>query len=195
MGRLLVFTQPDFFSDESKQIIDLFTNGLQHLHLRKPHATYQEVEDLLKTIPSEFHSRITIHDHFRLTEQYAIGGVHLNSRNKTYDGSRIIRLSKSCHTFDELNHIDEFEYVTLSPIFDSISKQGYGSAFSKEELIKQHECGRITSKVIALGGIDCKNCTNLPTIGFGGVAMLGAIWKNFNIEMFRQTLCYVNKNF
>ena len=64
----------------------------------------------------------------------------------------------------------------LSPIFQSISKEGYGSGFSLDGL--RNAKGIIDDKVIALGGICPRTITKLKDIPFGGVAVLGALWGN-----------------
>ena len=72
---------------------------------------------------------------------------------------------------------EEFDYLFLSPIFDSISKGGYKSTFSSEQLIEASKAGVIDEKVIALGGITIDKIPYLKRLNFGGVAMLGAIYK------------------
>ena len=64
----------------------------------------------------------------------------------------------------------------LSPIFQSISKERYGSGFSLDGL--RNAKGIIDDKVIALGGICPRTITKLKDIPFGGVAVLGALWGN-----------------
>ena len=61
-------------------------------------------------------------------------------------------MSRSCHSIDELRKCIGLAYATLSPIFDSISKQGYHSAFTGETLSALDD---IPTPVIALGH-NCK---------------------------------------
>lgn len=62
--------------------------------------------------------------------------------------------------------------MTLSPIFDSISKNGYRSAFDLDE-IKDMITGR---HVTALGGVTPDAFPILREKGFSGAALLGYIW-------------------
>lgn len=196
--KLIVFTRPDFFEDEAAQITQLFENGLSILHLRKPASTREEMARLLMEIPSEHLSKVTLHDHFDLLEEFSVGGVHLNSRNPHYLGKKKVRISKSCHSFLELKGtelegnkgIADYDYVTLSPIFDSVSKQGYASQFSHEDLLANRQL--INAKVMALGGVTYDNIQSLKQYGFGGAAMLGCIWKDFNIDHFKECLHSLN---
>jgi thiamine monophosphate synthase len=75
-----------------------------------------------------------------------------------------------------LEGIEGYDYVFLSPVFDSISKEGYRAAFSHEELLRASEAGLINAKVIALGGIDATTLPLLKPYKFGGIGVLGAIW-------------------
>lgn len=176
MMKLIAITTPHFFEGESRIISALFEEGLEKLHLRKPQGSRQELEALLNAIPSTFHHRIVLHDHFELAKDYRPGGIHLNSRNHTapegFEGS----ISRSCHSLQEVKENSRLDYVFLSPVFQSISKEGYGSGFSLEVIKKAALDGIINKKVIALGGLSEKTIPSIASIGFGGVAVLGALW-------------------
>ena len=184
--RLIVITHPDFLVDEPTKINALFDAGLEILHIRKPKASKEEYIALLDSIHSGYYSKIKIHEYFELTDEYSLLGVHLNARNPIYEGSKQLQISKSCHSLEELSAIDKYDYVFLSPIFDSISKEGYISNFS-DEVLKEASCqGVINDKVIALGGIDVITLPLVKQYAFGGIAVLGSIWtgedvvNNFN---------------
>ena len=72
------------------------------------------------------------------------------------------------------------DYVFLSPIFDSISKEGYASAFTSESIREAAEKGIIDKRVIALGGVDENNLLQVKDFGFGGAAILGGLWNKFD---------------
>ncbi len=177
-SQLIIITSPLPLENENEHIISLFKEGLEILHLRKPDMAKEEYEQLLLSIPEEYHKRIMLHDFFELAEQYNVRGVHLNQRNPKYKGTKEIKISKSCHSMPELEMIDMYDYVFLSPIFDCISKNGYKSSFSNEELLEASLSGLINEKVIALGGIDEKTLPLLGSYNFGGIALLGAIWNS-----------------
>jgi len=175
--RLIVITPPEAIAQEWVQVNALFDAGMEILHLRKPHFSKTEYIDLLEGIKQEHHLKIKIHEFFELTENYNLLGVHLNARNPKYSGSRMINISKSCHSIEELNAIDEYDYMFLSPIFDSISKKGYLSNFNDEALLTASSNGKINQKVIALGGINQETLPKLKKYTFGGAAVLGSIWE------------------
>jgi thiamine-phosphate pyrophosphorylase len=72
--------------------------------------------------------------------------------------------------------------VTLSPVFDSISKAGYNSGFTYATLKEASKKGIIEGNVIALGGISTSNIASIVDMGFGGVAVLGAVWNRATLE-------------
>lgn len=63
----------------------------------------------------------------------------------------------------------------LSPIFDSVSKQGYTSAFTDNVLKQASKDGIIDNKVVALGGVTPDKINYLRQLNFGGAAMLGCV--------------------
>ncbi len=174
----IVITLPEFFDGEVGQIAQLLRSSIDLVHIRKPQATAEETERLIQAIPTDFHNRLVLHDHYELAEKYHIHGVHLNSRNplppKGWRGS----VSRSCHSLEEVKEWKErCNYVSLSPIFDSISKRGYRAAFSVEELRKARKDGIIDHKVLALGGVTFRRMDEVLRMGFGGGMILGDAWK------------------
>ena len=174
----IVITLSQFFDGEAGQIARLLRCSIDLIHIRKPQATAEETEHLIQAIPQEYHHRLVLHDHHELAGKYHLHGVHLNSRNplppKSWKGS----VSRSCHSLEEVKEWKErCNYVSLSPIFDSISKQGYRAAFSAEELKKAKKEGIIDHKVLALGGVTFRRMDEVLRMGFGGGMILGDAWK------------------
>lgn len=181
--KLIILTPPDFFVEEDKIINSLFEEGLDLLHLRKPDSEPVYSERLLTLLPEEYHKQIVVHDHFYLKEEFNLKGIHLNSRNPKAPEDYKGHLSRSLHSLDELRHErKDYDYVFLSPIFDSISKSSYHAAFDEATLKQAHEEGLIDKNVMALGGITIDNMNKIREYGFGGVVILGDLWNRFNIH-------------
>ena len=163
--KLILLTPPDFFVEEDKILTALFEEGLDLLHLR-----------LLTLLPESHHNQIVVHDHFYLKEEFNLRGIHLNGRNPEPPVGYKGHISKSFHHIDELKaEKKNFNYVFLSPIFDSISKSNYTSAFDME-VLKQASAHGI------IGGITTENMAVAKELGFGGVVVLGDLWNRFNIH-------------
>lgn len=174
----IVITSPGFLQGEADFIDRLFGHGLDRLHLRKPGAEIGECRRLLDGISREWLPRIVVHDNFGLCREYGLGGVHLNGRNPMAPPNHEGSVSRSCHSMEEISRYKgECDYLTLSPIFNSISKQGYMAAFGPGQLAAARDSGLIDRRVIALGGVTLENIPRVKELGFGGVAILGDVWQ------------------
>lgn len=171
------------FDEEARIINALFEQGLPILHLRKPEATEAEVERLVMRIRPEFHDRLTLHYMPALAERLELGGYHLSPGREPAPDEWEGRLSASCHSVAELQTaLMTVDYAFLSPVFDSISKHGYKSGFSTDEILKAHDRGIINHRVIALGGVTADNLPLVAEMGFGGAALLGGLWGDLSYE-------------
>ncbi len=177
---LKVITEPHFFPEEGNIINHLFENGMPCLHLRKPETSNAQIEVLLSEIRPDYFNRIMIHDHFELAEKYDLMGVHFTFRTRDEIKSSFKNRQKSCgcHSFSELNETVKFvDYAFLSPVYNSISKSGYNAAFSPDEI--QRQLSYLSAyKIYALGGITPQKIPELRVMGFSGIGILGALWKN-----------------
>lgn len=181
--KLIVITAEKICAKESHAINRLFEAGLDRLHIRKPEASSKELMALLKDIHPVYRNRIVLHDHFELAFLYDLRGIHLNKRNPVIPAkAEALSISRSCHSFEEVISAQVFDYVFLSPVFDSISKSGYNQAFSEQELLKAKADGIINKRVVALGGISAPTIPLAAQYGFGGVAVLGSLWKSFEAD-------------
>ena len=173
--KIIVISNPKPIINESVIITDLFDNGLELFHLRKPFDAITETEKLLNNIPQQFHKKIVIHQHYQLANHYELKGIHIKNNNETIQNNYKI-ISTSFHSIDELSNRNNYKYVFLSPIFNSISKEKYNSQFIIDDLEDAHNQGLIDNKIIALGGVKPDNIKTIMELGFGGAAVLGYIW-------------------
>lgn len=177
--RIIAITLPYAIDGEAEIIRRLLADGIYSLHLRKPDTEIDYMRALLSELTPDQRARIVVHDHPQLYNDYKLRGIHLNKNIKGlpvgYGGTH----TRSCHSLDEVaRYKDECDYLFLSPIFDSISKHGYRSAFSHKELHRAAIEGVIDEKVIALGGVTMDKIPYLESLNFGGVAMSGAIYRH-----------------
>lgn len=144
------------------------------VHIRKPEATAEQIAALLDLIPERLHPCLCLHDHFELVERYPLlDGVHLNGRNPVFD-DEAYTLSASCHTVEEARERQDLDYVTLSPVFDSLSKKGYRGRFAGADLRSDL---KDTCQVVGMGGVLPGDFCELQRQGFRGAAMLGYVWQ------------------
>jgi thiamine-phosphate pyrophosphorylase len=174
---IIGITHPTFLVNEAFCINALFHAGIDYLHIRKPNALDCDVERLINLIHQDYKCRLTVHYHHSLAINLGVGGLH---RSQGFDIPDVngYRLSAGCHSVKELREEKSGgDYLFLSPIFNSISKQGYASGFLKEELCTLfNNRDDVKSKIVALGGIDASNLTEAKLMGFDGAALLGGLW-------------------
>jgi thiamine-phosphate pyrophosphorylase len=177
--KLIVITSPQFIGGEASYITSMLQKGIDLVHLRKPESSPCDCAKLLDAIPEELHRRIVIHYHHCLCKDYHLGGMHISPYHMSHTPHRCNgTISRSCHSIDEIvSFKSSYDYLFLSPIFNSISKQGYHGAFSASQLQEAQQKGIIDNKVIALGGITANNLSVVKQLGFGGAALLGDVWQ------------------
>ncbi len=178
------------FRQEAVLVRTILDAGWTRVHLRHPETSTNDMKRLVEAIPQEYHTRLVLHGHFHLCNHFNFGGLHLNhhcpSAPFNYNG----QLSRSCHSVEETGDAKGFEYVTLSPIFDSISKCGYTSRFTPDLLLS---LSTIQTPVIALGGVTPERINEIKHYNFSGFAMLGALpWKG-TVEDMRSFIEKTNK--
>ncbi len=183
----IVITLPEFFDGEADRITAMLDSGAARVHIRKPGSTADNMRRLLARIPPRLRERLSLHDRHELAAEFSIGGIHLNRRNPSLPADFRGIVSRSCHSFAEIvkAKAEGCDYTFLSPIYDSISKPGYNSAFTPDNLTEAARQGIIDSSVYALGGITPAKFAEIDAYGFGGAAILGAAWQPVDRLRFR----------
>lgn len=180
MMKTVVITDTPFSDNEAEMIRIILSEGIDRVHIRKPGSSESDFRRLIEAVPERFYPAVTLQDHVGLAVGYGIGGVHLNSRNPSVPAGFKGKVSRSCHSLEEVARCREEDYLFLSPIYDSISKNGYRSAFTEKSLSESD--GIIGPMVYALGGVRPENLPELERYGFGGAAFLGYVWKDATPE-------------
>lgn len=113
-------------------------------------------------------------------------GVHLPRRRAFADAVNEVRralgpdalVGVSTHNPAEIREANELavDYMTLSPIFPSLSKPGYGTGLGSDTL--RQYCGLAQKPVIGLGGITPESLSEAIGYGLSGVAVLGTVMQS-----------------
>ncbi len=176
--------------NEIEILHQLFQDGLQYYHLRKPNKNYQEHCDYLNQIDKQYHKRIVVHHFHELVNKFNLKGIHFQEQKRIdhidNPGQYFLNLnmygktiSSSFHELETLENCDfEFDYHLLSPVFSSISKKGYEG--------RRFNVNHINKRIIGMGGVTMDNLEEFDELGFKGVGILGGIWNsNEPIEVFK----------
>ncbi|WP_445432150.1 thiamine phosphate synthase [Chryseobacterium indoltheticum] len=177
---IIVITPEDIVQNETELINELFQEGLNLLHIRKPFINAEEMTDFIQKIDSKFQSQLVLHSHYNLAENFNISRFHfreIGRQNGLFQSFTDKIISTSVHDIETFNLLSEYwEYAFISPVFPSISKKGYGENSNIFNDIKKRNNTNV--KLIALGGINEKNINEVFESEVDGVALLGAIWGN-----------------
>lgn len=175
--KIIAITTPKVIDEDAFIITTLLNKGIDIVHLRKPDSDVEDCRKLLAKLTADKREKIIIHDYPELYFEFSLKGIHINRNVSSFPKGYTGFKTRSCHSFEEIvRYKNDYDYLFLSPIFDSISKVGYKSNFTKEELLKASNDGIIDEKVIALGGVIFDKITYLKELGFGGVAMIGELY-------------------
>ena len=186
---LIVIAPEQDIPNEISILNQLFDAGLEYYHLRKPYKNYEEHCVYLNQIDEKYHNRIVVHYFHELVNTYNLKGIHFQEQKRRdhidNPGHYFKELSmygktisSSFHEPDELESCDfEFDYHLLSPVFSSISKQGYeGRGFDVNYSDKL---------IVGMGGITTATLSEVFKLGFKGIGVLGGIWNMDNpVESF-----------
>lgn len=174
----IAVTVPYFYEGEESDIASRLADGsFSYVHVRKPGASVEDMERLVMSVVPELRKRLILHDCHDKAAEWGAGGVQINSRTpegfKAADGMMVTR---SAHSLDECRASADYDYVTLSPIFPSISKPGYLPSIDREALA-DYLAGDGRPVTVALGGITRGNVESVRAMGFDGAAMLTDAWR------------------
>ncbi|GAB0155600.1 thiamine phosphate synthase [Chryseobacterium sp. Alg-005] len=191
---IIVITPEQIIPNEIETIDQLFQEGLDLLHIRKPFINNEKMKNFLDGIDSSYHAQLVLHNHYDLGKEYHISRFHIREKDRLercisqFNGQI---LSTSVHNMTAYNKLEkEWEYSFVSPVFPSISKKGYGEDATVLEDIKHRNNPDV--KLIALGGIHENNIQKVLESKADGVALLGAIWENEQpLNVFRKCKQFV----
>ncbi len=181
--KLVIMTKPTFFVEEDKILAALFDEGLESLHLYKPGSSPLYVERLLSLLPDEYYSKITVHEHYYLKNEYGLSGIHIDDVYARPPEGYRGRVGRTCRDLSLLKEARRnASYVFLGNLFDSIEIEGKKADFNMSELEEASRRGLINRHVYAMGGMTADNVRMARNLGFGGVVVCGDLWRRFDIH-------------
>jgi thiamine-phosphate pyrophosphorylase len=161
-----------------------FRGGGRWFSLREKDLPPDERRKLLQELVAlgeRYDAIVMVHDDSEAAIAAGAGGVHLPGGGDPAAARRALGLAAlvgvSAHTAEEAaaQLRAGADYATLSPIFLTRSKPGYGPAQGLDVLA---EATRLApGPVVALGGIDERNIAACLDAGAGGIAVMGEIMR------------------
>jgi thiamine-phosphate pyrophosphorylase len=159
----------------------LLEGGCRWISLREKDLTFRERRALLSeilAIARPAGALVTVHGDVVAALETGADGVHLQDVadialvRETLPPESLIGVS--CHAPAEIRAAAAAgaDYATLSPIFPTSSKPGYGPALGLGALGKAREAG---IPVVALGGVTAENGWSCLAAGAAAVAVMGPL--------------------
>jgi thiamine-phosphate pyrophosphorylase len=161
-----------------------FAGGCRWFSLREkdlPPAERRALLGALVALGRQWGATVTVHEDIDAAVIVDADGLHLPSGGSP-DAARIrlpdALIGASAHSVEEAAALlrQGADYVTVSPVFLTASKPGYGPALGLDGLAGI--IGRVTGPVIALGGITAGSAASCLSVGARGVAVMGEIMRS-----------------
>jgi thiamine-phosphate pyrophosphorylase len=162
----------------------VFAGGCRWFSLREKDLPPEERRALLAglvPLGHRFGAVVTAHEEIEAAAAAGADGVHLPSGGRPEAARARLPgglIGASAHSADEAAALllSGADYVTVSPVFLTASKPGYGPALGLEGLARI--VARAPGPVVALGGITAENAASCLGAGARGVAVMGEVMRS-----------------
>ncbi len=161
----------------------VFAGGCRWFSLREkdlPPAERRALLGALVMLGHRWGATVTVHDDIDAAAMADAGGVHLPSSGSP-EAARVrlpgALIGASAHSAEEASALLRAgaDYVTVSPVFVTASKPGYGPMLGLDGLADIVE--RVAGPVIALGGVTAANAAPCRAAGAHGIAVMGEVMR------------------
>lgn len=157
--------------------------GLRWICLRDPDAdeiTLIETGKTLRDITRRYGAKLYVSRNLKVARKIEADGLHASSQQNITalrrEADQDMIIGQSAHSLDTALQAAQHgaDYVTLSPVYASISKPEDTRAALGIDMLAAASA-QIPCPVIALGGMHAKNISAAKAAGASGAAMIGAI--------------------
>ena len=135
----------------------------------------------MNRIDVKHHDKIITHYFHELAVEFNLKGIHLQEQVRidfgtdlekyVMENSKTLSVSSSFHNPSDLESCSvNFNYHLLSPVFSSISKQGYEG--------KGFDVNGTNKIIIGIGGVNEQTIDATLNLGYRGIGVLGGVWNS-----------------
>jgi thiamine-phosphate pyrophosphorylase len=161
----------------------VFAGGCRWFSLREKDLPPEERRALLAALVAlgrRFGALVTAHEDIEAVVVTGADGVHLPSGGSPAAARTRLPgalIGASAHSADEAAALLRAgaDYVTVSPVFVTASKPGYGPALGLKSLARI--VAQAPGAVVALGGITPENAAQCVAAGARGIAVMGEVMR------------------
>jgi thiamine-phosphate pyrophosphorylase len=195
MTRLIVISAEKSFPGELAIVNEMFREGMELFHFRKPFINAEDQRNFLNGIHPFYYNRISIHQHKEQVKEFDLQYLHVKDAERPKHDERVndgLIRSTSFHSATALNKEGKrWDYCLMSPFSKGISK-----SHSLPVISGEFNPANAETKVYALGGVHSGNVQQALDKGYFGVAACGYIWEDVNsaLRNFKEinSLCMYN---
>jgi len=184
-SRLLLVT--DRHQTKGRSLISIVQRvlkvGSTAIQLRERDLSAHDLLELareVKVLTSQRDSQLVVNDRIDVALSLEEVGVHLRSNSMPVTVARRLLgprrlLGVSAHSMDEVVRAEGegADYVVLGPVYDTPSKQAFGSPLGLSKL--EEICRLVHVPIIGIGGITVDRARDVRRAGAFGVAVITAI--------------------
>ena len=160
-----------------------FAGGCRWFSLREkdlPEAERAAMLRALVALGRRWGATVTVHEDIDAAAAIGASGVHLPSGGDIAAARARLPhalIGASAHSAEEASLLLSAgaDYVTISPVFVTVSKPGYGPAIGLDDLAEI--VARVQGRVIALGGLNAATAPLCLSVGASGVAVMGEVMR------------------
>lgn len=166
-------------------ILEALEAGCRWIMVREKDLATAELRPLLESIAAlaaDFGATVSVNGDYTAASLCKIPGLHLPQGEPVATIRRVMGaqtlIGVSAHSVIEAQTAiaEGANYVTMSPIFPTDSKPGYGPALGLEGLAAMTQA--VTAPVLALGGVTPANAADCVRAGAAGVAVMGSVMRS-----------------
>jgi thiamine-phosphate pyrophosphorylase len=164
---------------------EILQAGCRWLMVREKDLNTAELGDLAKDLVDlarPVGGKVVVNGDIAAAHFAGAAGVHLQNPAQVQQARAVLGtralIGLSAHSLDDARAAEAAgaDYVTLSPVFLTDSKPGYGPALGMSFL--SDACRELTLPVIALAGIAPDNAGSCFDAGVSGVAVMGTVMRS-----------------
>ena len=170
--------------------------GVSSIHLRERDLNTKDLLALardLERVMRRCEGQLIVNDRIDVALSMDKAGVHLRSTSLPVAIARQLLgserlLGVSVHSVREAIQAekDGADYIVLGPIYDTPSKQGFGSPLGLSSV--EETCRAVGVPVLGIGGVNAARAREVRRAGAFGVAVIAAVLRADDVEMATRTL-------
>jgi len=193
----LITNLENFPPEQHLEVVEAaLKGGAKDIQLREKNLPLEMLHPLavvLNQMTKKYGARLYINDRVDIALMVGADGVHLPEGglppNEVKACYPHLLVGVSTHSLEGAKQAEQdgADFITFSPIYDTPSKREYGPPQGVDAL--KAVCDAVSLPVLALGGINLENITEVRKQGAHGAALIRGIWNSSNIET--ETLKYI----